>query len=80
VNRSVADDPPVPQQPEGWQGQQVGGAGQQEAHAPLVRHHPETGRKALWVTGAYSIRFGGWTKAQATHFADGGTFDKVYAR
>jgi sulfate transport system substrate-binding protein len=24
--------------------------------------------------------FGGWAKAQATHFADGGTFDKIYAR
>jgi len=24
--------------------------------------------------------FGGWTKAQKTHFADGGTFDKVYSR
>jgi sulfate/thiosulfate-binding protein len=24
--------------------------------------------------------FGGWTKAQATHFADGGVFDKIYAR
>jgi sulfate transport system substrate-binding protein len=24
--------------------------------------------------------FGGWTKAQATHFADGGTFDQIYAR
>jgi len=24
--------------------------------------------------------FGGWAKAQATHFADGGVFDKVYAR
>jgi sulfate transport system substrate-binding protein len=24
--------------------------------------------------------FGGWTKAQATHFADGGTFDKITAR
>jgi sulfate/thiosulfate transport system substrate-binding protein len=23
--------------------------------------------------------FGGWSKAQATHFADGGTFDKIYA-
>jgi sulfate/thiosulfate-binding protein len=22
--------------------------------------------------------FGGWTKAQATHFADGGTFDEIY--
>ena len=22
--------------------------------------------------------FGGWTKARATHFADGGTFDKIY--
>ncbi len=24
--------------------------------------------------------FGGWAKAQATHFADGGVFDKIYAR
>jgi sulfate transport system substrate-binding protein len=24
--------------------------------------------------------FGGWTKAQATHFADGGSFDRIYAR
>jgi sulfate transport system substrate-binding protein len=24
--------------------------------------------------------FGGWTKAQTTHFADGGVFDKIYAR
>ena len=23
--------------------------------------------------------FGGWAKAQATHFTDGGTFDKIYA-
>jgi len=23
--------------------------------------------------------FGGWTKAQQTHFADGGTFDKIYS-
>jgi sulfate transport system substrate-binding protein len=23
--------------------------------------------------------FGGWQKAQATHFADGGTFDQIYA-
>jgi sulfate/thiosulfate transport system substrate-binding protein len=24
--------------------------------------------------------FGGWTKAQATHFADGGVFDQIFAR
>ena len=24
--------------------------------------------------------FGGWTKAQATHFADGGTFDQIYGK
>jgi sulfate/thiosulfate transport system substrate-binding protein len=23
--------------------------------------------------------FGGWQKAQKTHFADGGTFDQIYA-
>jgi len=25
-------------------------------------------------------RFGGWQKAQATHFADGGTFDQIYVQ
>jgi sulfate transport system substrate-binding protein len=24
--------------------------------------------------------FGGWTKAQKTHFADGGVFDQIYAK
>jgi sulfate/thiosulfate-binding protein len=24
--------------------------------------------------------FGGWAKAQKTHFADGGVFDQIYAR
>jgi sulfate transport system substrate-binding protein len=24
--------------------------------------------------------FGGWTKAQKTHFADGGVFDTIYAK
>ena len=24
--------------------------------------------------------FGGWTKAQKTHFADGGVFDQIYTR
>ena len=24
--------------------------------------------------------FGGWAKAQKAHFADGGTFDQIYAR
>ena len=25
-------------------------------------------------------QFGGWQKAQATHFADGGVFDRIYRR
>jgi len=25
-------------------------------------------------------QFGGWTKAQATHFADGGVFDQIYQK
>jgi len=24
--------------------------------------------------------FGGWQKAQKTHFSDGGTFDQIYTR
>jgi sulfate transport system substrate-binding protein len=30
--------------------------------------------KLVTIDGA----FGGWTKAQATHFADGGVFDQIY--
>jgi sulfate transport system substrate-binding protein len=30
--------------------------------------------KLVTIDGA----FGGWTKAQATHFADGGLFDRIY--
>jgi sulfate transport system substrate-binding protein len=31
---------------------------------------------------AFSVdeAFGGWPKAQATHFADGGLFDQIYAQ
>jgi sulfate transport system substrate-binding protein len=32
------------------------------------------------VTLVTIANFGGWGKAQATHFADGGVFDKLYAR
>ena len=41
-----------------------------ETEHPLVIVHPDTGRKALWVTGAYSIRFGGWTKAESKPLLD----------
>jgi len=32
---------------------------------PAVRRHPETGRKALYVTSAYFKRFEGWTEADS---------------
>ncbi len=44
-----------------------------ETEHPLVRVHPETGRKSLFVAGAYSIRFGGMTVEESrpllTYFA-----------
>jgi sulfate/thiosulfate-binding protein len=61
-----------------------------EAQDILAKHfYRPTGEKAAKAAAAtfpaiklFTIDevFGGWTKAQATHFADGGTFDKINAR
>jgi sulfate transport system substrate-binding protein len=52
------------------------------AQAIITKHHYRA-RKAANPTPALRLfaidRFGGWTKAQATHFADGGSFDAIYA-
>jgi sulfate/thiosulfate transport system substrate-binding protein len=41
-----------------------------------ARHASTFPRIALFTVGEV---FGGWQKAQATHFADGGVFDQIYA-
>ena len=41
---------------------------------PRPRNSPASRRSSC----SPSTRFGGWNKAQATHFADGGVFDQIY--
>jgi taurine dioxygenase len=42
----------------------------QETEHPLVCVHPATGRKILWVTGAYSVRFRGMTREESKPLLD----------
>ena len=41
-----------------------------EMEHPVVRYIPETGRRALFVNGSYTIRFKGWTEEESKPLLD----------
>ncbi len=41
-----------------------------EAEHPVVRMHPETGRKSLFINGGHTVRFKGWTEEESAPLLD----------
>jgi len=51
-------------------GQNMADADALEAVHPVVRTHPETGRKALYINRPHTVRFEGWTEAESRPLID----------
>ena len=53
------------------------GASPGQAGRGILAEPPVTVKIALFTIDEV---FGGWAKAQKTHFADGGVFDQIYTK
>ena len=47
---------------------------------PLIQLNRITAGAGATVLAKIEDAFGGWEKAAKVHFADGGTFDQIYAK